>query len=175
MSDLKVSLSKVAFNKKRIIFLIAIICVLCFPLTYSTISGLRLRGYEKKTLPYTDRALRLLMNNEYDQLYKHYASDSGMTLHDFKQQVENLHAAFGRIHAYRYKGFSSSHSGMFGRLIGFYMTYDIDFDNKETNQGNFSIEIDKDTHMPRIGRILTFNISSDFGKKIFYLRLAKVR
>ena len=173
MTDLKVSLLKVALNKKRIIFVIVIICVLCFPLTYSTISGLRLKGYEKKTLPHTDKALRFLMNNEYDQLYQHYASDSGMNLYDFKQQVEKLHTVFGRIHAYRYKGFSSSDSGIFGRLLGFYMTYDIEFDSKKTHQGNFSIEIDKDTHMPKIGRILTFNISSDFGKKIFYLRLVR--
>jgi hypothetical protein len=159
--------------KRSSIFFIAIACVLCFPLAYTTICDLKLRVYEEELTPYTDNFLLLMVNNDYVQLYKNYANDSRMTLDDFKQQVKKMHSTFGRIKAYRYRGFSSSYAGIFGKLLGFVMYYDLDFDDKKARQGNFSIEIDKDTHMPRIGKILTFNISSDFGKRLFYLRLIR--
>lgn len=174
--------------KKRplLTFLITIILLYTFGnLIFDTIK-LSMLGKESK--PYTDDFLELLKNENYEELYRKYAIESGINLNDFKKEIEKLHNIFGRIKSYKYAGVSASFGGMPGTYICFYIYYKIKFDSGKSEHDtfgrtflgyynppstSFSIEIDKEKNRPIRGRMLMFNVSGGFGKKGFSLVLIK--
>ena len=161
-------------QRKHVLIFIGIILI-CIPLTYSAIINLKLSTYEKESIPFTNNFLKLLVDEKYDELHQKYAINSGMSINQFKKQIEKLYSEFGIIRSYSYKGYSSSYDGMFGGIIGFILYYDLEFDNGSSYQGTFSIQIDKHKNRPISGSIFNFEVTGDYGEKYVEIRLIKTK
>ena len=64
-------------QRKHVLIFIGIILI-CIPLTYSAIINLKLGTYEKKSIPFTNNFLKLLVDEKYDELHQKYAINSGI-------------------------------------------------------------------------------------------------
>jgi hypothetical protein len=155
-------------NKSVIVFMAIII--LSIPLLLTQINQYKLNNYAKESVPSTDNFLQLLIDKRYEDLTKKYAVGSRLKANDIKIQVEKIDPEFGVIKSFTYKGMSFSQDGIFGDLTGFFLYYNLGFNNEKSYTGTFSILLDKTTKKPIIGKIFNFEISGDYGKKHIEIR-----
>lgn len=155
------------FEKKYLIIFLIILIIGYF--IYSVIES---KQWGKESKPYTENFLKLLKNDNYGELYTKYAKNSGMELAEFKSVLSRLHDNFGRIVTYECVQDAKAYSGK--TLTSFYIVYRIKFDSGGSFQGNFNIEIDKNSNFPSPGKIKEFHIVGGSGKKEeFYIKLLK--
>lgn len=160
---------KKSLKKRALVFFVIIF--LCIPLFSSQIAKFRLSNYKTESIPYADNFLKLLIDRKYEEVYNKYAIDSGMEIGDLERQAEKIDSEFGVIKSFSYKRMSFSKDGMFGDLIGFFLYYTLEFDNEKSYTGTFSIDIDRETNKPIIGRMFNFKITGDYGEKYLEIRL----
>lgn len=130
------------------------------------------KQWSKESKPYTDNFMELLKDDNWEELYTKYAQYSGVELIEFKTNLSKLYNNFGKIVAYEYVQDAKAYSGK--TLTSFYIIYRLKVDSGRSFQGNINIEIDKNTNLPKPGRIKEFYIDGGSGEKdIFYLKLIK--
>ena len=167
----KIESIRKSLKKRILVFFVAIF--LFTPLFLSQITTFKLRNYVTESIPYADNFLKLLIDRQYEEIYKKYATDSGMGIGDLKRHAEIIDSEFGVIKSFSYERMSFAQDGMFGDLLGFFLYYNLEFDNGKNYTGTFSIDVNKETNKPVIGKLLNFEISGDYGKKYVEIRLIK--
>ena len=166
---IKEKFSEIRKINNKLLYGSAAVLVVFFSV-YFLLENLKLYSYRKESKPYTDNFLNLLINKEYDKIYKTYFINNSGNFKDFKQKMDNLSNDFGNVVSYEYRRVTASKDGIFGNLLGVTISYNINFNDGKNYLGYFSIEIDKKTNRPKAGKILDFNISGDNGKKYFTIR-----
>ncbi len=120
--------------KKYLYIAMIIIALLCIHRAYFS----EHIGWGEDSKPHTDNFLELLTDENYEGLSEKYGS--GMSPDALKKKFDRFHSLFGRIISYRYKRASASYDSRSGNLMGFSVSYQIDFDSAKNCRGVFGIK-----------------------------------
>jgi hypothetical protein len=119
-------------------------------------------GVKKNVRPYLEECLALIINKQYDKVYETYVKTKLSSMDDFNKGMAYLTELYGTPISYYYL---RSYIGG----TGYFVQYNITFENGETHSCFFEFPITKENEIIRKEGLERLSISGDFGKKQFTL------